>query len=501
VTFDASAIPQDLKDRKQWLIWRFEKNPKKPEGKPLKVPYYADGSRRFGVQGDEKDRAKLATFDVALASMQKRNCSGFGFAFLPGDGLIGIDIDKCIDLDTGEISPMADGVIQECLSYTEYSPSRSGVHIIVAGETQTFKSDKIGLEVFCGSQFFTFTGQSYGGLPLVVTPIAEATLDRMRGLVLKARSSARPPGSAPTTSGAPRERTPFEERALIMSALASIPPDEHAIWIKVGMALYNTFGDVGGFTIWDDWSSQSAKYDAGDLAKRWSNFKSKGVQATAGSILGIARDFNWHAPRPSRPPSPPIAAPKESPPPPGEIAPPLVDELPAAATGAEDEPDAVAPPPLKGKPELRVVGGHDLPGGEPPDNTAYEGGQGAAGADAGQGKGKKKVQRGESFWNAVDHLLDHFVLLYGTNTAWDEVNAMQIKITDLRYAYSSDAVKFWLANPDRKMINYDHLVFDPTGMSKPQAAGLRQSVSLPRHRAEARRLQQDHGTAAVSVQW
>ncbi len=470
MTFDPTAIPQDLRDRPQWLIWRFETNPKKLEGKKLKVPYYANGGKRWGDQGDEKDRAKLETLDVAVAAMEKRKYDGIGFAFLPGDGLIGIDIDKCIDLESGEISEMADGIIQECMSYTEYSPSSSGVHIIVAGKTETFKSDKIGLEVFCSSQFFTFTGNPYGGLPLIVTPIAEATLDRLRGLVMKARASGRPASSVGAPAGDPRQRTPFEERAMIMSALASIPPDEHGVWIKVGMALFNTFGDRTGLMTWDDWSRQSSKYDADDLEKRWDNFRSKGVQVTAGSIFGIAKDYGWRPPRMSRPTP---AAQQKSPPPPESMEPPAVEEIPPAATGTEGDADALPPPPTRGKPDLRGVGSLDLPGGEPPVNTAYgeeddDAEEGAAADGAGQGKGKK-VQRSKAFWDAVDHLLEHFVLLYGTNTAWDSVNEMQIKITDLRYAYSSDAVKFWLANPDRKMINYDHLVFDPTGQSQPPA--------------------------------
>jgi putative DNA primase/helicase len=83
-------------------------------------------------------------------------------------------------------------------------------------------------------------------------------------------------------------------------------------------------------------------------------------------------------------------------------------------------------------------------------------------APAARGKGKKEKVRPQSFWDSIDRLLDSFVMLYGTDTAWDEVNRMQIKISALRLAYGNDAVKFWLGNSDRRMINYDRLVFDPT---------------------------------------
>lgn len=459
MSFDASAIPQELRERPQWVIWRFEPNPKKPDGKPLKVPYYANHGKRWGDQGTDKDRAKLVPLDAALAAREKRSYDGVGFAFLPGDGLIGIDIDKCIDDDTGEIAPMAEGIINECLSYTEYSPSRRGVHIIVAGVTETFKSDRIGLEVFCGSQFFTFTGQPYAGMPLTVMPIAEAALDRMRGLVMKARAAGRSSASSAPAAGAPPNRTPFEERARVMSALAAIPPSDYHEWIKVGMALYNTFG-AEGFSIWDSWSRDSKKYGgSGDLEPHWESFKS-GVSVTVGAIFGLAKDYGWKAPRPVRPTAPQPVPRSESPPPPTEE-PPLPDEIPVSV-GAEGDPPAGSPPlPTRGKPDLRVVGGSDQPGEEPTGNAAGVGGE----ADGGGGGGRKKKpekKRPQSFWDTVDRLRQNFVLLYGTNTAWDRDNRMQIKITDLRYAYGGDAVKYWLADENRQMINHDRLVFDPT---------------------------------------
>lgn len=105
-----------------------------------------------------------------------------------------------------------------------------------------------------------------------------------------------------------------------------------------------------------------------------------------------------------------------------------------------------------------------------PDKSTAEGSE-AGGAGAASGKGgrtkKAKVERGQAFYDTVNFLLENFVLLYGTNTAWDKVNRLQIKITDLRYAYGSDAVKWWLGNVDRHMINADRLVFDPTGSCDP----------------------------------
>jgi len=83
-------VPTALRERAQWLLWRFEEKP--GDKKPRKVPYYASGHRRTGKQGDDRDRAQLVSFDQVRAELVVGDWSGVGFAFLPGDGLIGIDL-------------------------------------------------------------------------------------------------------------------------------------------------------------------------------------------------------------------------------------------------------------------------------------------------------------------------------------------------------------------------------------------------------------------------
>jgi predicted P-loop ATPase len=55
--------------------------------------------------------------------------------------------------------------------------------VIVAGETETFKSNELGLEVFCGSQFFTMTGDALADAPVDVAAIAPAVLEKLRRTV------------------------------------------------------------------------------------------------------------------------------------------------------------------------------------------------------------------------------------------------------------------------------------------------------------------------------
>ena len=194
-----AAVPGAMRERAQWLLWRFEKY--EGDKKPRKVPYYVSGRKRKGVQGSDADRGELASFDVAMTHLAQGRFDGAGFAFLPGDGLIGIDIDGAI-ADDGEVSERCQAIIEACGSYTEYSPSGRGVHIICLGQTETFKDNRIGLEVFCGRQFFTVTGRPWSGTPAEVVPIAEKTLKRLQVTVKGARDGAAGASPAPAAGGA-----------------------------------------------------------------------------------------------------------------------------------------------------------------------------------------------------------------------------------------------------------------------------------------------------------
>lgn len=188
---DVDRIPAALRERAQWLVWRFEQ--KDGEAKPRKVPYYANGSRRTGQQGSDDDRARLVPFEHAHRALEAGNFSGLGFAFLPGDGLIGIDLDNVIDLDTGEVQERAAGIISACASFTEFSPSGKGVHIYCLGETKSHKSNEIGVEMFCGRQFFTVTGRQFPGSPDGVTEIRPAVIERLHQVIDEARGKYRAP--------------------------------------------------------------------------------------------------------------------------------------------------------------------------------------------------------------------------------------------------------------------------------------------------------------------
>ncbi len=291
---DFDAIPPTLAARAQWLVWRFESKP--GDKKPRKVPYYVSGARRTGEQGSDADRVALVDLATARAAVDKAagRWTGVGFAFLPGDGLIGVDLDGMFDPATALMTERGAAIVASCNSYTEFSPSGKGVHIICSGETETFKSNEVGVEVFCGRQFFTFTGRRYPATPGEVSPLPDKVLKRLKATVESGKKRAAT--GKPSTAPAPA----LEGRAKVESALAFISPEcGYDDWIHIGMAICSELG-AGAFDVFDAWSAKSAKYPgSAQVMQHWKSFKPDGP-VTGATIFRLAMDAGWSPPKPTK---------------------------------------------------------------------------------------------------------------------------------------------------------------------------------------------------------
>lgn len=283
-------FPIELTSRKQWLVWSFEQY--EGDKKPRKVPYYINGKKRQGTQGSPEDLAHLATYEQAKSALDFGDYSGLGFAFLPNDGLIGIDIDHKEDRDP----KLAQNIITGLNTYTELSPSGRGYHLFVLGNTKTFKNNDIGIEVFANSQFFTMTGNQLEGTPNEVNQITEKALNRLREIVKPPRENK------PKTSN--ESPLPTNERAKVESALAYIPADcGYDEWYKIGAAIYSEFG-ASGFSIWDYWSAKSSKYSPRGMQDKYNSFANIHDIKIA-TLYGMAIDNGWQPPKDHKQPKAP----------------------------------------------------------------------------------------------------------------------------------------------------------------------------------------------------
>lgn len=61
----------------------------------------------------------------------------------------------------------------------------------------------------------------------------------------------------------------------------------------------------------------------------------------------------------------------------------------------------------------------------------------------------------------VSRLMESFALIYGTQTVWDDETRRIVPVNALRLAMTNDAVKAWLASPERRMVKPEQLQFEP----------------------------------------
>ncbi len=99
--------------------------------------------------------------------------------FTPEDGLCGVDLDGCLDPETGEIEPWAQEIIEELDSYTEVSPSGTGVHILVKGELPAGRNRKGRFEAYDRGRYFTVTGKHLSGTPRTI----QSRQEELQGVV------------------------------------------------------------------------------------------------------------------------------------------------------------------------------------------------------------------------------------------------------------------------------------------------------------------------------
>ncbi|APC08286.1 AAA family ATPase [Neomoorella thermoacetica] len=155
-----SNIPNELKALQQWVVWRYEER----DGKPTKPPYDPQTGRHASVS----DPNTWASFDEALATCEGGDYDGIGLALTETDDLIGIDLDHCVNPETGEITDQVMEIIEKINSYTEISPSGVGIRIIakVSNKTSLPEGRKAGnVEFYTSSRYLTLTGNHLQGTP------------------------------------------------------------------------------------------------------------------------------------------------------------------------------------------------------------------------------------------------------------------------------------------------------------------------------------------------
>lgn len=150
-------VPLALRIRDQWVNWGIGQR----NGKPQKIPT----DPKTNEPGKVNDPDTWGRFRTAVESWKNTDVEGLGFVFTDDDTLAGVDLDDVRDPDTGKIETKARDIINSLDSYTEISPSGTGVHVLVKGFKPPGRTRNDDIEMYDRDRYFTVTGNHLEGTP------------------------------------------------------------------------------------------------------------------------------------------------------------------------------------------------------------------------------------------------------------------------------------------------------------------------------------------------
>src|SRR5256886_4968534 len=143
-----SGMLSELMPYPQFVVWKYMVENKKLKKRPY--------NPRTNLPARTNDPTTWARVEHSLKALATGRYNGIGFVFSETDPFTGIDLDACVAKD-GTIAPWAQEIITSLSSYTEYSPSKLGVHILTQA-TLPGAGRKIGhVEMYAEGRFFTLT--------------------------------------------------------------------------------------------------------------------------------------------------------------------------------------------------------------------------------------------------------------------------------------------------------------------------------------------------------
>ena len=330
---------KELEDLKQWVNYIRIWNPTKHGGKggydkPPINPYTLRDGRT-------NDPETWTTYSQAAANIgktarhrdtkHKTDDGGAPLVLAPiaGAGLVlargycGVDLDGVLD-QNGNLAPVAARIVEVLDTYTEISPSGSGLHCLLycgdlleagrnfgrqflldaAGRITGEEGKRYEVEVYFytdGGRYFTVTGNVYKD-----RPIARNQSDKLLRLYdfysmktkqyRAAKAPARPVG---THSAAGRATNSDDNHTMIESALQAIDPGalDFGEWAAIMTALKvlgYSLDEAEKWSAGDLYGTTNPKNDTGNNSRRWERFHfENGEHSAAGIIINAAKACGW----------------------------------------------------------------------------------------------------------------------------------------------------------------------------------------------------------------
>ncbi len=171
-----SHLPEDLRGGR-WCLWRYEKIKDKIRKKPKQVS---------GVDLRTTRPEQCCTFEEAVAAYAAGKHRFDGIGRVLGDGLFAVDLDGCLDGD-GVLAPHAAEIVDRFDSYTEITPSGTGLRIIFTlNDPSLLPANSIIHSSINGRPhseikvmargYVTVTGRTLDGMPAAIAVADEALI-------------------------------------------------------------------------------------------------------------------------------------------------------------------------------------------------------------------------------------------------------------------------------------------------------------------------------------
>jgi len=172
---DPSGVPEYLRERPLWLVWKYEWKADREEWS--KVPKDGAGG---GYNINATDPANGVAFETAAETYQAGDYDGLGIITDADSLLVGFDVDDCRDPDRphASVPDVVSELVDTLDTYVEVSPSGTGYRAFALGAKpegpnredlpcDPVLEDTPHLEVYdgTGGRYLTVTGQHLSGTP------------------------------------------------------------------------------------------------------------------------------------------------------------------------------------------------------------------------------------------------------------------------------------------------------------------------------------------------
>ena len=189
IPVDFANIPETLKRLNLWVVWAYVWK----DGRWTKLPFQpVMASKKYRAKtgwalyaAKSNDPSTWSDYETVAAFHKQHPTLTDGIGVMLQEGLLGVDLDKCRDKVTGEVSEWALDLVRRGDSYTEVSPSGTGLKMFMmadleavrslpefAGQKRLRKQAPYGtgrVEVYdkSSNRFFTVTGHRFGDVTTI----------------------------------------------------------------------------------------------------------------------------------------------------------------------------------------------------------------------------------------------------------------------------------------------------------------------------------------------